>query len=51
MVDTLGAGDSFVGSTIHYLNQNKSLEDSIKFGCRYAGAKCGQVGLKNINFE
>jgi len=50
VIDTLGAGDSFVGSTIHMLNKGESLESAITFGCKYAGAKCGQVGLKNIRF-
>jgi len=47
-VDTLGAGDSFVGSTISQLNKSVALKDAITFGCRFAGAKCGQMGLENV---
>jgi len=50
LIDTLGAGDSFVGSTISQLNKGIALQDAITFGCRFAGAKCGQMGLENIKF-
>ena len=30
--------------------KNKTEKSAITFGCKYAGAKCGQVGLKNIKF-
>ena len=48
-VDTLGAGDTFVASTIHSLIQEKPLQESIEFGCRIAGAKVGFYGYDNIS--
>lgn len=48
-VDTLGAGDTFVASTIYSLNQGNSLQESIEFGCRIAGAKVGFYGYDNIS--
>ena len=30
--------------------KKKTGKSAITFGCKYAGAKCGQVGLKNIQF-
>ena len=51
LVDTLGAGDSFVGSTISQLNLRKSVQEAIVFGCKFAGAKCGQMGLENVKFQ
>ena len=48
LVDTLAAGDTFIGSTICQLVEGKSVGDAIKFGCRVAGAKCGMKGLDGI---
>jgi len=50
LIDTLGAGDSFVGSTISQLNKGIPVAEAISFGCRFAGAKCGQMGLENVQF-
>ncbi|BES89239.1 Hypothetical protein NTJ_02046 [Nesidiocoris tenuis] len=44
IVDTLGAGDTFLAATIFYLSRGKSLQESIDFGCRIAGAKVGARG-------
>lgn len=48
IVDSLGAGDTFVASTIHYLAMGRSLQASIEFGCRVAGAKVGFFGYDQI---
>ena len=46
VVDTLGAGDTFNGAVIHALNRrDMPLLESITFGCKIAGKKCGQFGL------
>ncbi|CAG5102023.1 Oidioi.mRNA.OKI2018_I69.chr1.g106.t2.cds [Oikopleura dioica] len=50
VVDTIGAGDSFVGATIAKLSEGMSLKDTIEFSCKYAGAKCGIMGLKDVPF-
>lgn len=47
--DTLGAGDTFIASTIFSLLKGKDLHEAIEFGCRMAGAKCGIVGLFGLN--
>lgn len=49
VVDSLGAGDTFVASTIHSLAQGISLQEAIDFGCRIAGAKVGFYGYDNIS--
>lgn len=48
VVDSLGAGDTFVASTIQMLSQGSSLQEAIEFGCRIAGAKVGFVGYDSI---
>lgn len=48
LVDTLGAGDTFVAGTIYALNCGKNVGEAIEFGCRLAGAKCGQKGLRSL---
>lgn len=48
VVDSLGAGDTFVAATIHYMAIGKSLQESIDFGCRVAGAKVGFFGYDQI---
>lgn len=49
VVDSLGAGDTFVASTIHSLVRGLSLQEAIDFGCRIAGAKVGFYGYDNIS--
>lgn len=49
VVDSLGAGDSFIASTIHSLANGDSLKDAIDFGCRIAGAKIGFHGFDCIS--
>lgn len=48
IVDSLGAGDTFVASTIYMLDKGASLQESIEFGCRIAGAKIGFDGYDQI---
>ncbi|KAI5712734.1 hypothetical protein M8J75_010789 [Diaphorina citri] len=48
IVDTLGAGDTFVAATIFQLVNGGSLQESITFGCKLAGAKIAIEGLKNL---
>lgn len=48
VIDSLGAGDTFVAATIHRLCAGESLNESIDFGCRIAGAKIGLIGYDGI---
>ena len=48
LVDTLGAGDTFIAGTIHALSCGLSCADAITFGCQVAGAKCGMFGYRGI---
>lgn len=47
-VDSLGAGDTFVAATIHHLSIGRTLQASIDFGCRVAGAKVGFYGFDQL---
>lgn len=53
VIDTTGAGDSFIGATVfalHVLNYDPG--QAITFGCRFAGAKCGVMGNTGLeHFE
>ena len=44
VVDTLGAGDTFVAGAIYSLVKGSSVEDALIFACRLAGFKCGMPG-------
>lgn len=48
IVDTTGAGDTFIAATIHHLSKGKSVVQAIEFGNRIAGAKCGMMGYTGI---
>lgn len=48
LVDTLAAGDTFIGATISALLQERSVQEALEFGCRVAGAKCGMRGLDGV---
>uniref|UniRef100_A0A1B6M8E5 Carbohydrate kinase PfkB domain-containing protein n=1 Tax=Graphocephala atropunctata TaxID=36148 RepID=A0A1B6M8E5_9HEMI len=49
VVDTLGAGDTFLAATVVCLSQGCDLQQSITAGCRVAGAKVGSVGFTALN--
>lgn len=48
VVDTLGAGDCFIGTSLYFLNQNAPLKHVLQEACRIAGKKCGQKGLLSL---
>lgn len=48
VLDSLGAGDTFMAAAIYFLNNGKSLTDAVDFGCRVAGAKVGTYGYDKI---
>lgn len=49
IVDSLGAGDTFIAACIHSLCQQRtSLQEAIEFGCHVAGAKVGFEGYDQI---
>ena len=53
VIDTTGAGDSFIAATIFALQVlQQDLGEAIRFGCRFAGAKCGVMGNEGLeDFE
>jgi sugar/nucleoside kinase (ribokinase family) len=53
VIDTTGAGDSFVGATVFALQVLQyDPGQAITFGCRFAGAKCGVMGNNGLeHFE
>ena len=48
VVDTLGAGDTFLGGLIYGLVQGKSLVDSTQLACNIAGHKVSSYGYRHI---
>ncbi|GAM21458.1 hypothetical protein SAMD00019534_046330, partial [Acytostelium subglobosum LB1] len=46
VVDTTGAGDSFIGSLAHFLTQGHSLSDSIGKACRVAAISVTRYGTQ-----
>lgn len=48
LIDTIGAGDTFIAGTIFSLSNSQHLEKAINFGCRLAGAKCGMRGFSGL---
>lgn len=48
VVDSLGAGDTFVAATIQSLSHGATLQEAIEFGCLIAGAKVGFIGYDDI---
>lgn len=49
VVDTLGAGDSFIGGVIHAMCMGKTLGQSVEFGCRVAERKISNFGYSHIS--
>ena len=48
VLDTCGAGDTFIATTLFALGQGKALQKAIEFGCKVAGLKCGVQGFKKL---
>ncbi|CAB4027591.1 ketohexokinase isoform X2 [Paramuricea clavata] len=48
VVDTLGAGDTFIAGVIFCLNRGRLIKDAIQFGCQLAGKKCGIQGFDGL---
>ena len=48
VVDTLGAGDTFIAGVISSLVTGKTIKSSIEYGCLLAGRKCAQIGFDNL---
>ncbi|XP_065644024.1 ketohexokinase isoform X2 [Hydra vulgaris] len=48
IVDTLGAGDTFIAGTISKFICNEELDAAIKYGCLVAGLKCTQYGFDDL---
>ena len=48
VVDTLGAGDTFIAGVIFCLNRGLLVKDAIHFGCKLAGKKCGMQGFDEL---
>ena len=53
VLDTTGAGDSFIAATVFALQvMQLDVGEAIRFGCRFAGAKCGTHGNQGLeDFE
>ena len=50
VIDTLGAGDTFLAATLFALwILSYDLNASIELGCKVAGAKCGYYGFKHLH--
>jgi len=48
VVDTVGAGDTFIAAVIACLADEKPLSVALEAGCRVAGNKVGQHGFKGL---
>ena len=48
VIDTLGAGDTFIAGVINCLGRGGSVQDAVSAGCKVAGKKCGIMGLDRI---
>lgn len=44
VIDTLGAGDSFIAGCIFALKNDLRCKEVAKMGCKVAGLKCGSIG-------
>lgn len=53
VIDTTGAGDAFIAAVIFArLLLKETMMNSIEFGCKFAGAKCGMMGNRGLeNFD
>ncbi|XP_054723338.1 ketohexokinase-like [Uloborus diversus] len=49
VVNTLGAGDTFIAGSIISLMKGKNMQDAIIMGCKIAGTKCGMHDTKELS--
>jgi len=47
-IDSIGAGDTFNGTTVHALALGASPEQALRCGCAVAGQKVSQVGFEGL---
>lgn len=48
VVDTIGAGDAFIGGVIHCRSRGYSLSESVRFGCRVSERKITNFGFDHV---
>ncbi|XP_070209186.1 ketohexokinase-like isoform X1 [Littorina saxatilis] len=48
VIDTLGAGDTFVAGFLHTIARHKTVSESLNFACKLAAAKCTIDGFKGL---
>lgn len=48
VVDSLGAGDTFIAGVISSLCKGSLLQDALNFACLLAGVKCGMQGYDDL---
>ena len=48
VIDTLGAGDTFIAGVINCLKRGGTLKDALIAGCKLAGKKCGMLGFDGV---
>ncbi|CAG8439269.1 7437_t:CDS:2 [Ambispora leptoticha] len=48
VVDSVGAGDTFIAGVIYGLTQEMPPEGCLRFACELAGRKCAQIGFEKI---
>lgn len=48
VIDTLGAGDTFIAGVMCSLSKGFSLQDTLNFSCSLAGVKCGMQGYDGL---
>ncbi|KAI1723168.1 pfkB family carbohydrate kinase domain-containing protein [Ditylenchus destructor] len=51
VMDTLGAGDCFLGACLYYLNGGHNLQTVLEKASQIAGKKCGMKGLTNLDLN
>ncbi|KAG9295983.1 hypothetical protein G9A89_011835 [Geosiphon pyriformis] len=48
VLDSVGAGDTFIAGVIYGLTQGMPPEGCLRFACELAGRKCAQVGFEKV---
>lgn len=49
VVESIGAGDTFIGASVAALSNNVSLAEALQLGCEIATEKCLNVGFELTN--